>query len=118
MNYAELEDFANAPTRTYSSGMLARLGFAVATLFRPDILVLDEVLAVGDAGFQEKSSQRILDFVQQGSAVILASHDLHAFEQMCERIAWLDQGHLRALGPPGEVLPQYLAAIAEHAATP
>lgn len=111
MEFAELATFANAPIRTYSSGMLARLGFSVATLIRPDILVLDEVLAVGDVGFQEKCQRRIWKFVEQGTTVLLVSHSVDAFERYCKRIAWLEGGRLVAMGSPADILPLYLDGL-------
>ena len=111
VEFSELEGFIHAPVRTYSSGMEARLGFAVATLFRPDILVLDEVLAVGDAGFQEKCLARIENFLAQGTTILFVSHSLGTVREYCRRVAWLEQGQVAALGPPDEVLDLYEQAV-------
>jgi lipopolysaccharide transport system ATP-binding protein len=92
--------------------MLARLGFAVATMFRPDILLVDEILAVGDAAFQEKCLQRIEDFRSSGTTILLVSHIYGEISQHCDRALWLDQGRVAALGATQEVLDQYFEALA------
>ncbi|MEZ5331672.1 MAG: hypothetical protein R2991_06385 [Thermoanaerobaculia bacterium] len=113
--FAELEDFIDLPIRNYSNGMLARLGFAVATQFRPDILILDEILAVGDTGFQEKCLDRIERFRDQGTSILLVSHDLDRVAESCERVAWIEHGRLVALGPPAEILDRYRRGFAAAA---
>ena len=110
--FSELEAFLDAPLRTYSSGMVARLGFAVATQFRPDILVLDEVLAVGDLAFQEKCLERIRGFRAQGTTILLVSHALETIQTHCDSVIWLENGRLAASGTPSEVLPLYRNALA------
>jgi len=107
VDFSELWDFIDAPMRTYSSGMWARLGFAVATDVNPDILIIDEVLSVGDESFQRKSAQRMQEFRDQGATILLVSHDLEIVEQMCHRVAWLDHGQLMELGNPGKVIDAY-----------
>ena len=102
-----LGEFIYAPIRQYSSGMWARLGFAVATAWVPDILILDEVLQVGDANFQRRCEERMRSFRDQGSTILLVSHDPSSITNSCDRCLWLDKGHLRADGPAGEVLQQY-----------
>jgi homopolymeric O-antigen transport system ATP-binding protein len=102
-----LGDFIYAPIRQYSSGMWARLGFAVATAWVPDILILDEVLQVGDANFQRRCEERMRNFREQGSTILLVSHDPSSITNSCDRCLWLDKGHLRADGPAREVLQQY-----------
>jgi ABC-type polysaccharide/polyol phosphate transport system ATPase subunit len=108
--FAELEDFIQAPIRTYSSGMQARLGFAVATFRRPDVLLLDEVLAVGDLGFQRKCLERIEAFRCQGTTVVIVSHSMGDIER-CDRAAWLHQGRIEAVGRPSEVLPLFERSV-------
>jgi ABC-type polysaccharide/polyol phosphate transport system ATPase subunit len=110
VEFSGLGDFVRAPVRNYSSGMLARLGFAVATAWVPDILILDEVLAVGDASFTEKCEQRVARFHEAGTTVLLVSHNARAIEKNCTRCIWLDAGRLRAEGTTAEVLDQYLHA--------
>jgi homopolymeric O-antigen transport system ATP-binding protein len=107
VEFAELQEFINAPLRTYSSGMWARLGFAVATDVRPDILIVDEVLSVGDEAFQRKSLDRIQAFQDQGTTILLVSHNMAMIESMCSRAAWLDHGQLRAIGNVAEVIKAY-----------
>lgn len=110
VDFAELEDFIDAPLRTYSTGMSVRLGFAVATALRPDILLVDEVLAVGDEAFQRKCAARIAEFRQRGTTVLLVTHDTQAVLRMCDRAVWLDHGQAKAFGAVDEVVYAYRAA--------
>jgi ABC-2 type transport system ATP-binding protein/lipopolysaccharide transport system ATP-binding protein len=107
VEFAELGQFINAPIRTYSSGMYARLGFSVATATEPDVLIVDEVLSVGDEAFQKKCNARIEAFRQRGSAILLVSHSMDTIEKMCQRAAWLDHGILKAVGEPLQVIRSY-----------
>lgn len=107
VDFAELRDFIDAPLRTYSSGMMARLGFSVATAKIPDILILDEVLSVGDIAFQEKSGRRIKQFQEHGATTLYVSHSMKSIEGMCSRIAWLDHGKINSIGVPTEVIPLF-----------
>jgi lipopolysaccharide transport system ATP-binding protein len=107
VNFAELEAFIDAPMRTYSSGMWARLGFAVATDVKPDILIIDEILGVGDESFQRKSAARIQQFQAEGATILLVSHNLNAIEAMCDRAALLDHGQLVAVGEPADLIARY-----------
>jgi len=120
VDFAELRDFIDAPLRTYSSGMIARLGFAVATDVEPDILIIDEVLSVGDAAFQQKSAERIQGFRATGATILLVSHNLASVEAMCDRAIWLDHGRVVAEGTAATVVHQYRerdkAVEAEHLA--
>lgn len=115
VDFAELWDFINAPMRTYSSGMWARLGFAVATDTKPEILIVDEILAVGDEAFQRKSSERIQEFREQGTTILMVSHSMQAIESLCHRVAWLDHGQLKAVGSTLDVVSQYRKHNAELA---
>ncbi|MDD5367988.1 MAG: ABC transporter ATP-binding protein [Anaerolineaceae bacterium] len=108
VDFAELWDFIDAPLRTYSSGMVARLGFAVATDTMPEILIVDEVLSVGDSSFQEKSLARIRSFQEQGATILLVSHGMETIQSMCQRAAWLDSGEICRVGDPEEVIQSYL----------
>ena len=108
VEFAGLMEFINAPLRTYSSGMLARLGFAVATEFQPEILIVDEILSVGDADFQRKSSDRIKGFQALGTTIILVSHNLDSVQEMCTRAVWLDHGRVQAFGSAEAVVKKYL----------
>ena len=107
VEFSELDQFIDSPIRTYSSGMYARLGFAVATAHVPDILILDEILSVGDEAFQKKSRERLQSFQEMGATVLMVSHGLDSMISMCNRVAWLDQGRLRLLGEPSEVVAAY-----------
>jgi ABC-2 type transport system ATP-binding protein len=107
VDFSELTSFIDAPIRTYSSGMTARLGFSVATAHDPGILIVDEILSVGDEAFQQKSSAKIREFRDSGATILLVSHNSVAITTMCERAAWLDHGHLRMIGSPGEVIENY-----------
>jgi ABC-2 type transport system ATP-binding protein len=107
VEFSGLGDFVRSPIRNYSSGMLARLGFSVATAWVPDILILDEVLAVGDASFTAKCEQRIRRFHDAGTTVLMVSHNAAAIRQNCTRCIWLDAGRQRADGAAAEVLALY-----------
>ena len=107
VNFAELWDFIDAPLRTYSSGMIARLGFAIATDVKPDILMVDEVLAVGDEAFQRKSAARMQEFRDQGATVLLVTHNMTTARSMCQRAAWLDHGVVKASGPVETIVSEY-----------
>jgi ABC-2 type transport system ATP-binding protein/lipopolysaccharide transport system ATP-binding protein len=104
VDFAGVREFIDAPLRTYSSGMVARLGFSIATDVEPEILILDEILAVGDTVFQEKSAQRIAQFRDRGTAILLVTHDLEKISSMCDRVAWLRRGELIAFGATEEVV--------------
>lgn len=102
--FSELENFIEAPLRTYSSGMISRLGFAIATTEMPDILILDEVLSVGDIAFQEKSRDRIHHFQHQGATTLFVSHSMNMVENLCDRVAWLDHGKIKKIGESKEIV--------------
>src|SRR5262245_6966441 len=107
VEFAELIEFIDAPLRTYSSGMVARLGFAIATDVRPDLLIVDEGLSVGDTDFQAKSTGRIQEFRAAGTTIVLVSHQMAYVTQTCTRAAWLAHGALKALGSAAEVVRAY-----------
>ena len=107
VDFAGLRDFIDLPLRTYSTGMVARLGFAIATDVQPEILLLDEVLAVGDATFQRKSGARLAELHRRSSAIMFVSHDLPSVLESCSRVVWLDQGRVKAVGPASEVVEDY-----------
>jgi ABC-2 type transport system ATP-binding protein len=113
VEFSELKDFIGAPLRTYSTGMFARLGFAVATACDPDILLLDEILSVGDENFQKKCNARIRMFQERGAAIILVSHNMGKIQEMTQRAAWLDHGEVRAVGSPEKVIQEYRAGGAQ-----
>jgi lipopolysaccharide transport system ATP-binding protein len=107
VEFAELGDFMNEPLRTYSAGMTMRLAFSVATHVDPDILLIDEVLAVGDHSFREKSFEKILDFRRKGKTVVCVSHDPSMARRLCDRAIWLDHGDLMLDGSMDEVTDAY-----------
>jgi ABC-type polysaccharide/polyol phosphate transport system ATPase subunit len=111
VDFAELWDFVDSPLRVYSSGMVARLGFAVATAIVPDVLIVDEALSVGDTAFQDKSLARIQSFKEQGATVFLVSHGMETIRTMCQRAAWLDHGELRFVGEANEAVDRYLGSL-------
>ncbi len=108
--WAGLTEQIKLPLRTYSTGMVARLGFAVATFQKSDVLILDEILGVGDAGFQEKSQAKMRDLIAHGEATILVSHDLGTIESLATKVLWLDHGKQVMLGDTLEVLDAYRKA--------
>ena len=110
-DFAEIGDFINAPLRTYSSGMMARLGFSVATAWVPDILILDEILSVGDAAFVKKCSDRMESFRKSGATVLLVSHSIDMVAELCQRAALLEHGKLLAYGDAKEVSEEYRELI-------
>jgi len=107
VDFAGVREFIDAPLRTYSSGMVVRLGFAVATDVRPEVLIVDEVLGVGDAEFQRKSSARIEAFRDANTTILMVSHSLGAVTQMCKRAAWIEHGVIRSIGPAPDVVADY-----------
>jgi ABC-type polysaccharide/polyol phosphate transport system ATPase subunit len=110
VEFSGLGDFVRAPVRNYSSGMLARLGFAIVTAWRPDVLILDEFLAVGDAGFLRRCETRLNRLFETGTTLLLVSHQPSAVREHCARCLWLEEGCLQADGPTDEVLARYAAA--------
>ena len=110
LDFAGLAHVADEPLRTYSTGMAMRLGFALATEVEPDLLVLDEVLAVGDQAFQERCVERVLAVRARGASLVFCSHSLYDVRQLCERALWLDDGRVRQAGPADEVTAAYAAS--------
>ena len=106
--FAGLADFMDLPMRIYSSGMVVRLGFALATAIRPQILLMDEWFLAGDADFLEKARARLAEMVRGAEILVLSSHQDAIIREWCTRVLWMDQGQIRADGTPDEVLPQYL----------
>ncbi|HBE16932.1 MAG TPA: ATP-binding protein [Cyanobacteria bacterium UBA11149] len=113
LEFAELEDYELVPVKGLSSGMVARLGFAIATDVQPDILILDEVFSVGDERFKNKCKKRIEKFWQGKATILVVSHDLSLIEQYCDRAVWLDKGKLRLTGSADRVVNSYLDSVKE-----
>lgn len=112
--FAEIGDYFDEPTRTYSTGMQMRVAFSAATAFRPDALIVDEALSVGDAYFQHKCFKRIREFREQGTSLLIVSHDASAVQSLCDRALLLDGGRLIKDGDPAEIMDLYNALIAER----
>ena len=111
VDFAELKDFIDAPVKTYSSGMYMRLGFAVAINVDPDVLLVDEVLAVGDEEFTHKCLDKFGDFKRRGKTILLVTHSLSLVERFCDEALWLDSGKVRAVGDPRRVIDAYLTDV-------
>lgn len=107
VDFSELGGFIEVPIRNYSSGMLARLAFSIATVVKPEILIVDEILSVGDSNFQEKSRERMLDLMGGGTTVLFVSHGLEQIRGMCSRVLWLEHGQVKMLGETKAVCDAY-----------
>ena len=110
IDFAELADFMDMPLKNYSSGMVARIAFAIATVTEPDVLIVDETLSVGDVFFQQKCEDRIKHFIESGNVTVLfVSHSMEQVARICQRAVWIEKGHQRMDGPVDEVLEAYRA---------
>lgn len=114
--FSELGDFMNMPVRYYSAGMMVRLAFSIATAIDPEILLIDEVLSVGDLAFQHKARERMRQMMAKAHLLIVVSHDLDSLPQICDRAVWLDHGRIRMMGDCAEVIDAYQVAVAPPAA--
>ena len=114
VDFAGLGEFIDAPLRTYSTGMRARLGFAIATDIRPQVLLLDEIMSVGDAEFRSRCNQRIEDFRHHGATVILVSHGLESVAKLCQRALFLDRGVMKTIGPTDQVVLEYTKTVSSQ----
>lgn len=110
-DFSELGTFLDMPVRYYSAGMMVRLAFSVATAIDPEILLVDEVLSVGDMAFQEKARTRMREMMAQAQIIIMVSHDMEAMTKLCERAVWMDHGRLRAIGPAPEIVAAYRESV-------
>jgi ABC-2 type transport system ATP-binding protein len=113
LEFSGLERFIDNPVKTYSSGMYVRLGFAVATSVQPDVLLVDEVLAVGDEEFQRRCGTRFRDLQSRGSTVVLVSHGMQTMRELCDQLVWLDEGRVRMVGTPQEVIDEYHGKVVD-----
>lgn len=109
LEFSELGYFIDVPIRNYSSGMMARLAFSVATIVKPQILIVDEILSVGDEAFRKKSLERMLDLMDGGTTVLFVSHSIGQIRKMCDRVVWLDSGSVKMIGETDEVCDCYSA---------
>jgi ABC-type polysaccharide/polyol phosphate transport system ATPase subunit len=108
ITFSEIEEFIDMPVRTYSSGMYLRLAFSVAIHTNPKLLLIDEILAVGDEAFQKKSKDALINLINGGATTIFVSHQMSAIKEICHRALWLDGGEIRAEGIPGKIVEEYL----------
>ena len=107
VKFSELEYFLDTPLKNFSSGMYARLGFAIATVVKPDILIADEILAVGDFHFQEKCERKIKEMMKNGTSILFVSHSIKQIEELCDRVVWLEQGEVKMVGETKEICEIY-----------
>ena len=107
IEFSELENFVDVPIKNFSSGMYARLGFAIATLVKPEVLIVDDILGVGDCRFQEKCQARIREMMSGGTTVLMVSHSNDMIKSFCNRVAWLENGCVKEIGPADEVCDRY-----------
>ncbi len=108
VEFSELKEFIDSPVRNYSSGMVMRLAFSIASMVNPDILIVDEILAVGDAAFQQKSYARMTELMSHGTTVLLVSHSIDQIRGLCDRVIWLDHGRVMAIGETEKVCREYM----------
>ena len=111
VDFAEIGQFIEMPLRNYSSGMIARLGFSIATVVEPEILIVDEVLAVGDAAFQEKSKKRMMELMSGGTTVLFVSHNLSHIRELCDHVVWLEHGKVKMFGDAKTVCDAYTLSM-------
>lgn len=107
VEFSELGEFMDVPVKNFSSGMVSRLAFAIATIGTPDVLIVDEVLSVGDYHFQQKCEKRINNMKQQGTTILFVSHSMDQVRSLCNRVIWLEKGHIRAMGETNIVCEEY-----------
>jgi lipopolysaccharide transport system ATP-binding protein len=117
VEFSEIGDFIDAPVRSYSTGMVARLGFSIAVHTQPDILLVDEVLAVGDLNFAIKCHRKIKEFRDNGGSIVLVSHNAYSIRSNCDRVVWIEHGEVQEIGPTADVCDAYEAAVARQDAT-
>ena len=111
LEFSELGDFINMPVRNYSSGMVARLAFSIASMVNPEILIVDEVLSVGDENFQRKSKNRMIELMSGGSTVLFVSHNIKQIEEICNKAVWLEHGKVVMTGPSDVVCAEYKKSL-------
>lgn len=111
VDFAELNDFVDVPIKNFSSGMSARLGFAIATVQKPDILIVDEVLAVGDFAFQQKCKERMENLLSNGTTLLFVSHSIEQVKELCSKAIWIDNGEVRAIGDTSSVSQEYISSM-------
>ena len=108
VDFSELQDFLDVPVKNFSSGMVARLAFIIATIVDPEILIVDEILSVGDIAFQAKSENKMKSMIGGGTTVLYVSHSIESIKSLCDRVIWLEHGEVQMIGKPKEVIDKYL----------
>lgn len=111
VEFSELKDFLDVPVRNFSSGMVARLAFSVATIVEPEILIVDEILSVGDIAFQQKSQAKMKSMIGGGTTVLFVSHSIEQIKNLCDRAVWLEHGHVKEIGPAEEICNNYIESL-------
>ena len=114
VDFAELNNFIDVPIKNFSSGMSARLGFAIATVQKPDILIVDEVLAVGDLAFQQKCKERMENLLSNGTTLLFVSHSIEQVKELCSKAIWIDNGEVRAIGDTYSVSQEYISSMVNN----
>ena len=107
VEFSELRDFLDVPIKNFSSGMTAKLAFSIATVVEPEILIVDEILSVGDIKFQEKSKNKMLDMIKGGTTVLYVSHSLQSIKELCDKVVWIEHGKMIKMGPAKEICEEY-----------
>ena len=115
VEFSELQDFLDVPVRNFSSGMIARLAFSIATIVDPEILIVDEILSVGDIAFQQKSENKMRSMIEGGTTVLFVSHSLAQIEKLCDRVVWLENGTVKKTGEPKKVCAEYADYVLRRA---
>ena len=108
VDFSELHDFLDVPVKNFSSGMVARLAFSIATIVEPEILIVDEILSVGDIAFQQKSENKMKSMINGGTTVLYVSHSIDSIKKLCDRVVWLDHGKIQMIGDSKTVVKKYL----------
>ena len=107
VHFSELQNFLDVPVQNFSSGMVARLAFAISTIVIPDILIVDEILSVGDIKFQEKSKKKMIDMIKGGTTVLYVSHSLESIKELCTKVIWIEHGKIIDIGNTKEICKKY-----------
>lgn len=111
VNFSELRDFLEVPVRNFSSGMVARLAFSIATIVDPEILIVDEILSVGDIAFQQKSENKMKTMIGGGTTVLFVSHSIEQIKKLCNRVVWLEHGKVKEIGTAEDICNKYMQSV-------
>lgn len=113
VDFSELHDFLDVPVRNFSSGMVARLAFSIATIVNPEILIVDEILGVGDMAFQQKSEAKMMEMIKGGTTVLFVSHSVESVKKICDRVVWIEKGQIKTIGETEKIINQYISSVKE-----